>query len=295
MKTRILGMAIGLGALWASLTGCSQPAPECTVGTATASPFAAKLFFVSGDESCNPSYQALQYEQIGLQVYNPPDSSGKLPDTDRRLVAIQPSTAGNYLHGVGGPESNKAYSLGEFDGAYPESNVCKAATLSPATIVLPEIVPTNEDPTAQAEVDISYTWSDLEVYVTPANLGNQAQATMTYTDNLANCSATYRAVMLWPEVGCEELAFFAPSVPDGECDPIGDPSSCVPCTPDQNPECDIYGTGKPNNALCDQEDDPEPPYEINHGSGLGPDLRVRCDAQALLCVLDSNEIQRPQD
>ncbi|EYF03704.1 hypothetical protein [Chondromyces apiculatus] len=314
MKTRILGMAIGLGALWSMSPGCSQPAPECTVGTATAYPFATKLYLQSGDATCNPSFEAYQSEEMGMQVYNPDDGSGQV-DTERRLVAIQTVTAGNYeRNGEGLVEGSVAYSLGEFEGANPnEQNFCVAPTLSTARVTLP-LIPGEEGgggagggpppPPIQDEVDIEIAWSDLQVYVTTANLGNQAQGTMTYTDHLKECSATYKVVMLWPTVHCEEMAYFAqtdppdPEVPDDEgtpCDPIGDPASCVPCDPEQNPLCEAYPTGRPNNALCDQEPDPQGPYFLNTGSGIASDLTVVCDPLSLLCIQDTDSVQTPQN
>lgn len=313
MKTRILGMAIGLGALWAWSPGCSQPKPECNVGSASAYGYIAKLTLISGDETCNPAYlDSGGFEEVGMQAYNPVGSDGKTPDTTKKLVALQTLTLGNYLqNAIELEDGSAAYSYGEFSDANPdESNICTAANLSPAHMVLP-LVPGEggsgggPPPNAQEPADITISWDTVTWYVTAANMGNQAEGTMTYRDNLAGCEATYRALMLWPIVGCEEILYLTPTDRtvdmDGNlvnpCNPLEDiEGTCAPCDPASDDEfCEARQTGRPNNALCDGEADPEPPYEIPTGSGISPDLTVTCDPVLLTCFLAPEQIQRPQD
>lgn len=311
MKTRILGMAIGLGALWAWSPGCSQPKPECNVGAASAYGYVAKLTLISGDETCNPGYQST-FEEVGMQTYNPLGSDGKTPDTTKKLVALQTLTLGDYMqNALELGEETQAYSLGEYADVLPDdNNTCTATNMSPARVVLP-VVPgegggAGAPPNQQEALDVTVSWDNVSWYVTTANLGNQAEGTMTYRDNLAGCEATYRALMLWPIVGCEELRFLAPidktvdeeGNPVNPCDPYGDlAGTCEECDPntDESGLCEARGTGVPNDALCDGEADPEPPYEIPFGSGISPDLTVRCDPAFLFCFLSPEQIQRPQD
>ena len=49
---------------------------------------------------------------------------------------------------------------------------------------------------------ISYTFSNVEVYVSAANQGTQLKADLTIADAGA-CSASYKVLGLWPEVPCE--------------------------------------------------------------------------------------------
>ncbi|HSN99182.1 MAG TPA: hypothetical protein VLS89_12895 [Candidatus Nanopelagicales bacterium] len=312
MKTRILGMAIGLGALWAWSPGCSQPKPECNVGSASAYGYVANVTLVSGDADCNPAY-ATGFEEVGMQVYNPTDGSGKLPDTSRKLVALQTLTIGGYAqNAIELDEATVPYSLGEYTDILPnEENICTATGLTTARIVQPVVpgtagaggVPPNE----QDPADIQIEWSDVSWYVTTANLGNQAEGTFTYTDNLAGCSATYKALMMWPIVSCEDYKFYAPvdvtdadddGEPDNPCDPKVDLSNCRECDPNVDEFCDALPTGEPNDALCDDQPEPDPPYELPLGSGISPDLNVSCkkfDQDHIYCFLATDTMQRPQN
>lgn len=96
-------------------------------------------------------------------------------------------------------------------------------------------------------------WRNLRVYVTSANLANQFEAEVTYSEE--SCSATYKVVGLWPMVDCRVYA------PNPE--PGGDP---IP-------------TDKGDDTICT---DPL--------SGISPDLKVKCDASVGLCVLDADSI-----
>lgn len=269
MKTRILGMAIGLGALWAWSPGCTQPKPECNVGTASAYPYIAKFIPQGADCAEIPG------DYVGMQVYNP--AAGNEPDMSIKQVALQTATAGTYLQeGIDVDASSVAYSLGTFDAIEPDgSNMCSVTQLSEAHMVLP-VVPGEEGgggagggppPNEQEAVDITYRWSNLKLYVTPANLGNQAEADLTFTDGETDCTSNYHVVMLWPAVACERLELDA--------------------------EGNVVGTGEPEPKLCDQEPDPEVPYELAAASGISPDLRVICDPVLLHCVLDGDAIQKP--
>jgi hypothetical protein len=91
----------------------------------------------------------------------------------------------------------------------------------------------------------------MRVYVTAANLGNQFEAEVTYSEE--SCSATYKVVGVWPAIDCRVYA------PNPE--PGGAP---IP-------------TDKVDEALCV---DPR----------ISPELKVKCDAGAGLCVLDADSI-----
>ncbi|XYH92343.1 hypothetical protein ACMHYB_31250 [Sorangium sp. So ce1128] len=126
---------------------------------------------------------------------------------------------------------------------------------------------------------LRYEWSNLQMYVTAANLGNTFQADLTYTEG--TCTAKYRVVGLWPRVDCEKLVEQPALNPDtGE--PVLDEEG--------NVVTEIVPTGKPEDKLCDNTPDPESPYFIPRASGISEDLKVKCDPTMLVCVLDSQTV-----
>ncbi|WP_437787088.1 hypothetical protein [Sorangium sp. So ce1097] len=127
---------------------------------------------------------------------------------------------------------------------------------------------------------LRYEWSNLEVYVTAANLGNTFQADLTYTEG--TCTAKYRVVGLWPEVHCEKYVE-QPVVDPQTGEPQVDAATGEPLT-------EIVPTGEPEDKLCDNTPDPESPYFLPYASGIAEDLKVKCDPDMLVCVLDSDKI-----
>lgn len=294
MKTKILGLVIGAGALWLWAPGCSQPAAQCTVGSASFSPYVAKFYLTDGDpeSACG----GIPGDFIGMQQYNP--AAGDVPDDTQKFLAIQVNTLGDlYQNAIEGDpdETHKPYSLGKFNAVDPDSNnLCSVPTLSPAQLHLPEVPGEGggggTPAPAQVETSLSIEWSNVNIFVTTALLGTQAQGTMKLT--LDGCSATYNVVALWPAVGCEKVKFLAPVDPEGECDPYGDPTTCKDCNPDTDENCNAMGVGEPLDKLCDAEPDEEPEYQLVNGSGISPDLSVKCDPDLLLCILSTESIQQ---
>lgn len=319
MKTRILGMAVVLGTLWAWAPGCSQAPTECTIGSASAYPYTAKFTMVSATDPAG-ACAGIPGDVIGMQAYNPPGSDQK-PDTSKKLLAIQSTTMGSQLFsGVSLPgtcpppnddgsqdqgdpavdqdPNHKPYALGEFTAIEPDGNdFCSVPKMQMAELDLPDAVDC-EDPmqTTIEQPRFTETWSNVNIYVTAAALGNQAEADMTFT--VDDCSAQYHVVALWPTVSCETLKLQKPSDATGmtACDP-GTPGTCVDCDPSQDAAdcedlgtcCDIVPQGLPNDALCDDQPDGSP-YDLPFGSGISPDLNVKCDPDLLLCVLNASSI-----
>ncbi|WP_438021266.1 hypothetical protein WMF18_20290 [Sorangium sp. So ce315] len=327
MKIRLLGWLAGVAAVAAAASpGCSQPKPECTVGNAAIYPFAAKLFLQEGD--ADSSCAQIKGLTVGLQVYNP-DAGGN-PDRSTKLVAIQADRAAWTADGDTIEESpdRKTYAIGAFESSEPDdSNICRAPTLSPAEVLLVPPPPDGEggaggtgggdggaggeagggdggaggeagggDGGAGGEAgggdggegggapaegrSLRYEWSNLEVYVTAANLGNTFQADLTYTEG--TCTAKYRVVALWPEVYCEKYVE-QPVVDPQTGEPQVDAATGEPLT-------EIVPTGEPEDKLCDNTPDPESPYFLPYASGIAEDLKVKCDPDMLVCVLDSDKI-----
>lgn len=244
-------------ALATSNTGCDQQAIKCT---SSRGDYYVRYTYVSGAEACRTRLVA---ETVGMQTYSAFGENGK-PDLDRQSVAIQPEGIGNLAAGAlaGGvtdPDPNdKEYSLGSFTSAEPTGDICTIPTLSIAQQQLAEVVADEGDPddedddvAPQDAVLINYAWSNVRFYTTPQYPGTQFQANVTVGLNGEDC--VYTALGLSPAVSCND------------------------------------GNGNPDDNACKAEatpPDPNNPNLIPHptGSGINPDIPVRCDPVLLHCV-----------
>ncbi|WP_437604479.1 hypothetical protein WMF20_24880 [Sorangium sp. So ce834] len=304
MKRRRLVWMAGLAALSplaAMSPGCSQPKPECTVGTALVSPFAAKFTLIEGDEESPCGRKAGTVERVGMQAYNPDENGDQIPDSDRKLVAIQTEEFGGWARGGATVDPNpdlNPFAVGFFTSIEPDDNeICTVSSLAPAEVV---VLPSGEggeggagdggaggeggaggagdggaggagdggaggeggagdggaggggEPTLEPGPR-KLEWSNVRLYVTAANLGNQFEAEVTYSEE--SCSARYKVVGVWPIVDCQVYG----ENPDPEGEPLP--------------------TGKGDESICQ---DPL--------SGISPDLKVKCDPVAFVCVLDAESI-----
>jgi hypothetical protein len=247
---RILGLSIAMYVA-ATGTGCEQPGADCTTGHGG---FAAKYTLKPGTKMGMGNCDTLLGEVIGLEKYNPAqkDDDNK-QDLTQATLAIRSTTLGDLKAAADAAgmsdTAHSVNSVGAFESVRPdESNVCHVPAMSPAQQVVPMI---DMNPAR----DVTYQWSDVRVYVTPAYPGTRMAATLMYTEN--GCSAEYDVLALWPAVSCEVT------------DALGN------------------GTGQPDITLCDPKSDPANgrPY----GSGINPDFKsnVACDPDLLLCVLNT--------
>jgi hypothetical protein len=94
--------------------------------------------------------------------------------------------------------------------------------------------------------DYGYAWSNLRIYNTPEIPGTQFTADLVYTEN--GCTAEYAVKGIWPVVRCQNSATKLPD--DALCDPYAD-----------------FDAGR------------------LRGSGINPLFPVKCDPDALICVL----------
>jgi hypothetical protein len=230
--------------------GCEQQKPKCATGRGS---FAARYTVVSGPASC----QERKGEKLGVQTYNAIGKHNN-PDLDRSSIAIQSESLGLLVDnaesaGVKDPDANhKPYAFGAFTTAEPEGDFCTVPSLTPAVQSLEAV---KEDPdkkvTEQPKSDVTYAWSNVRVYVTPAAYGTQFTANLTLTTNGEAC--VYNVQAMYPYVDC--------SKPDPN-----DPKKLLPddsaCAAEANP-----AAGRPT------------------GSGINPDFPVRCDPDLLACVL----------
>lgn len=219
----------------------------------------------SGEGTCDK----LLGEIVGLEKYNPgtPGDPSR-QDVSKASLGVRTQTLGELeaaaaqaMPKVEDPES-EITSIGDFTSGEPDENdVCTVPALSPATQQLPAFSYTVGDDNAMTvevpATDITYKWSNIRLYVTPAYPGTQLVGDMTYTEN--GCTASYSVIALWPAVGCE------------------------------GKDKDGKGTGRPNPDLCKPEADPAAGRPT--GSGINPDIykegRVVCDPDLLLCVLNA--------
>jgi hypothetical protein len=176
MKTRLIQSLLAVSSL-VLLGGCDteQVATTCrAAGGGT--PFAAKYIPTGGSATgacLSPG------EDLALSSYDPPGAN--VPSL---AIAVSNITA----YPVGG---TPAIAVGEFteQTANEANSTCTAPSLSVLT-----------------SDTLSYTFSNVQVYVSAANQGTQMKADLTIADSGEGCSATYQVVGLWPAVHCETNA-----------------------------------------------------------------------------------------
>jgi len=246
---RTLATVLVSGVLASGLSNCAdQPKPYCL-----ASPygFAVKLIEKTRVGACDgfgpEGFNA--DPEVGLSPYYQPGKNGE-SDYAKGSLAIQTAEVGALFFtaqeaGVASSATDgKVYSLGNFAGETPDDDgFCAVPTLSKTHIVLEALPDTPDDPETpdedesapgQPAQDITLEWTNVRVYVTPANYGTQFEADLTDTrisPSGDECTITYHALGLSPVVQCN--AFDDEGNPiindDGSyqldisaCDPIAD-------------------------------------------------------------------------
>ena len=175
MKKCLLQSLVAASAL-ALLGGCDTEQAATTCRAAGGGlPFAAKYMPVGGTATgaCD-----LPGELLALSSYDPPNAN-------RPTLAIAVSEIETYPTDGSAP----AIAVGEFTEkqANPATSTCSAPTMTPLV-----------------SGTLSYTFSNVEVYVSAANQGTQLKADLTIADTgAAACSAQYKVLGLWPEVPCD--------------------------------------------------------------------------------------------
>jgi len=254
---RILGSTLGLTFLLALGHGCAQPRIDCTTGHGG---FTAVYTLKPGSKKGDGDCDTLKGEIIGLEKYNPAQADNPTrQDLTKATLAIRTDTLGELEIEAGSAHvvdpMQQLDSFGDFVSTTPDDNdVCTVPKLSAAHQTLPKFsyVADPMKPDAKTDVDasdITYTWSNIRVYVTTALPGTQLVGQLTYTKN--GCTAAYDVLGLWPSVSCAN------------------------------------SDGKPDASLCNPEADPDAGRAT--GSGINPDIyaekRVACDPDLLRCVL----------
>lgn len=258
-----------------ALYGCDQPKPHCNVAHGS---FWAKYTLVSGEGAC----AMLSGEQLDVQSYYAPRSkTDKRPNFDAVSIAIQPKTITDAIGnaaGIAEPEADDvAYAMGRFVTVEPDDDgFCRADKLAAARLHLPVVAEHPLDmcttaPEAPA-YNISYAFSHVRVYYTPAAIGTQLEADLTYTQD--DCTAVYKVAAVFPAVACAaapESEGAAPAADGGSeqdagaADASTEDAGCPP-PPPAGPE------PSPDDALCEN-------------AGINPDFALSCDPVQMMCVL----------
>lgn len=278
--------ATWLALAWLELSGCrDQPAPNCLASTA---PFATKLTEVSRAESTPGACAAFGPEtfnadpSIGMAAYYARDGKGQ-PAYAKGSLAIRTAEIGSLAATAEGFDvtntapDGQLYSFGAFTSGEPDDDgICRVPTLTPTRLVLPELAAVPDDPATEEDdesfpgqepLDITLTWSNVEVYVTPASFGTQMSGELEdvrRTPDGAVCTIRYRALGLSPAVSCQAH--------DEEGEPLTNPDG----TPQLDP------------TLCDPEANPALGRFL--GSGISPSTRYVCDPVIAYCVIDGDSI-----
>jgi hypothetical protein len=160
--------------------GCSveQPLPQCTVGRGA---HAVRYELKSGTGAC----ASKRNELVGAQAFRFPNE-GRPP-----TLVLKPDTLARL---EGSDPAHPTTSTGDFLSEYPsEEAVCEVNSLSEA---VQEVTPQG----GGAPVAYRYKWSNLRLHNTAAIPGTQWTAELQYTEG--DCSATYKAVGVFPAISC---------------------------------------------------------------------------------------------
>lgn len=269
MKLRLMGLSVGVAAASVAVVACNvdEPEPQCVVARASidgsTGSFAATYTLKPGQ---NPDQQCarLKPERVGLQKFFSEDPGA--PDT----VAVRSARLGklgrDFASTRPDPDPTHAtYSVGPFASEAPgPDNFCDVPALTPARLDVPASAAGLPDggvlpdggPPAQAAQSFTYEWSNLRIYNTPGTPGTQFTAELRYTEN--GCTAEYTTKGIWPVVTC---GLSDGGVNEAACDPYAD-----------------FDAGR------------------LRGSGINPLFPVKCDPDALICVLTGevpSEQQQP--
>jgi hypothetical protein len=224
MKLRIAGVlaASAAAAAWVSACSVEQPSIGCPVQSIS---WSVRYSLVSGTGACS----TLTGDLIGIErQFNPETNKSKITLRPTPLGVLGARDAVNPAQAIGDlPDDNSPVA-----GRDERDAVCAVPTLSKAEKHAP--VGTLPDGGVNPPSDISYEFSNLVLSASPKAPGNQMTADLTYTED--GCTATYKAVGLWPAHGCEtddECAHYYPDFPV-KCDLAapeinldGLPGSCV--------------------------------------------------------------------
>lgn len=245
----LFGSAVGL-----ALSACTieQPDPGCRVPHGFTNEMILKLTPVEG-QTLEGACAEIKYTNVGIDEYHAPGS-------DEVTIAIRPMEFASLQDDEGGV--GEANAIGPYMSEVPESGICVAESLEPATINVPEVP---EEMLADGGVEpgraafsVSYDFDNVELYSTAEIPGTQLRADVTYSN--AGCTGNYKAIGVYPPVACANL--------DGQ--------------PDDR-LCDI--NTEPTQEERDEGIIPGCRIAPNYGipECLNPAFVMRCDPETLHC------------
>ncbi|RKH54389.1 hypothetical protein D7X96_08380 [Corallococcus interemptor] len=247
MKLRWMAVSAGVAAAAVAVGACgSEPEAECVVARAVSD---------GSTGSFAATYQlkpGQNPDQVCARLKPEPLGMQKFfspdpagPDT----VGVRSARLGKLLEDfasrLSGDSQVSTTSVGPFASATPGADHFCS---------VPELTPTRlavpastaPDGGVLPAQDYGYAWSNLRIYNTPEIPGTQFTADLVYTEN--GCTADYTVKGIWPVVKCQNSKTKLPD--DALCDPYAD-----------------YDAGR------------------LRGSGINPLFPVKCDPDALICVL----------
>ncbi len=165
-------VAVVVGAAGLSACAVEQPLPQCTVGRGA---HAVRYESLSPSSACSTKVA----ENVGAQSFRRLEIPGTPP-----LLALRPATLA-----VIGAGDNDITSEGSFNSEYPtrDDTACRVPQLTEASQVVDGVMR-------------RYRWSDVTLYNTAAIPGTQWTATLEYSEG--DCSATFKAVGVFPSISC---------------------------------------------------------------------------------------------
>jgi hypothetical protein len=283
---RNVALTSALGILASGLVNCAdEPKPYCLVSPLN---FSVKLIEKDRQESVPGACDAFGPASfnanavVGLVPFYPQDSKGN-SDYLNGSVGIQTAEVGTVFFtardaGIDNTaKDGQVYSFGKFaSGRTDDNDLCHVPTLSPTHVVVAAVPDTPNDPTTpdvdesapgQPAADITLVWSNIDIYVSPANYGTQFQADLLDTrvnDAGEKCSITYKAVGLSPAV------------------------LCIITDADGNPVLNDDGSKQFDPTLCDPIANPANGHES--GSGITVNTDYECNLTTTYCAIKGDSI-----
>jgi hypothetical protein len=259
--------AIGLVA--ASLANCDQqPKAYCLTTSVT---YATKLIEKSRMEDKPGACTGLgpagfnADPEVGFETYFPKDDKGQ-PTYGKPTLSVQTTEIANLLAAAQAnnmdnqAKDGTAISDGAFTSGQADDNgFCTVPTMSLTHLVLPASGTT-------PAVDISLTWTNVQVVVNAATIGTQVQADLVDKRVTAagTCTITYKAVSLAPAIPCS----------------VTNADGGIEMTPD--------GSFVTNVTACNPQPDPDAGMYL--GSGIGPLTSYECDPATGWCTVKGDSV-----
>jgi hypothetical protein len=265
LRSGILGWLLALGTAGVAFASCSQPKPECQVALATAGYGFAVKYTLKSPAPAGCEDKVIPGDVVGMEFYHPMSTDGTTFDGSKTTIAVQAGQLGDivYAHDPRpGDPNHKPYAIGAFTDPSPDANnYCMVPTFSqPAEQDFPAVPGSGGaggGTGGEPALTMKYEWSNMKVYVTAAAQGTQFTADLRFTEDA--CVLEYKAVGMWPAIGCAKVDENGKPVTDAKGKVLPDDAYCNPC--------------------------PNPDAGLDFGSGINPDFPTKCDPDLLYCVL----------